>query len=205
MTENCSCEIFGIVLAGGRSSRMGQDKAELEINGKTLLRRNQNLLKRVGVSKVFVSGGKYSDIDDLLPGIGPMAGIYSALAHFKRYHYQQDKTQFKALLIIPIDMPLLDEKTLKDLLLCGASMRSALHYKNTPMPLLLPITEENFKSSQKVINDEGKRSINRYLNFINCTSITTDNLQAFINTNDYQTWIKAQQLIKQGQCNYGTL
>lgn len=204
MLDGCSCEIIGVILAGGKSSRMGQDKACLEVNGETMLLRNKNLLKRVGVSKVLVCGGQHSCIEDIYPGIGPMAGIHSALEHFKTYRKSYDKTQFKALLIIPVDMPLLNEQILKEIILCGASLQSALRYKDSPLPLLLPITEENFVSAQRVVKGEGKHSITRFLNFINCSSITTTDQQAFMNTNDYKTWLKAQQLIERGQFHHGT-
>ena len=47
--------IAGLVLAGGRSSRMGRDKATLRVEGETLIQRQVRLLVRIGIREVFLS------------------------------------------------------------------------------------------------------------------------------------------------------
>jgi molybdenum cofactor guanylyltransferase len=75
----------GIVLAGGRSSRMGQPKAALEWHGSTLLRRTTGLLARVVDGPVVVvrAPGQplpplpeaVETVDDPVEGLGPVQGI----------------------------------------------------------------------------------------------------------------------------------
>lgn len=75
-----------VILAGGRSSRMGRDKLKLEIGGEQLLTR---MVRRFSSSfdRVLVSVGtadRYpelgdSRVEDLFPGMGPMAGLHAAL------------------------------------------------------------------------------------------------------------------------------
>jgi molybdopterin-guanine dinucleotide biosynthesis protein A len=77
--------ITAAVLAGGRSSRMGTDKALLELDGKPLL--DIALEKCGGFSRVLISANdaaKYarfgaSVVPDLIPGQGPMSGFHAAL------------------------------------------------------------------------------------------------------------------------------
>ena len=48
---------IGVVLAGGKSSRMGEDKALLKLaNGNTLLQQSIHLLQTAGIEEVVVSG-----------------------------------------------------------------------------------------------------------------------------------------------------
>lgn len=115
------CTLVGIVLAGGKSSRMGRDKAFLKLEGlprdcavphdpseKTLLDRALGLLSRV-VSHVYVSGrdgwGKYPGIMDSMGRIGPMGGIISAIRHTR-----------SPCLVIPCDLPFLSPELLRRLI-----------------------------------------------------------------------------------------
>lgn len=76
-----------VILAGGQSSRMGRDKAWLEIGGETLLARQIKLVRAAGATEVFISGRAERDystfgppvLTDNFPHCGPLAGIESAL------------------------------------------------------------------------------------------------------------------------------
>src|SRR6185437_1269016 len=73
--------------AGGRSSRMGSDKAALVLNGRTLLEHAMETLHAVTGGPVYILGlrqlyGNYGEvIEDLYPGCGPLGGIHAALSH----------------------------------------------------------------------------------------------------------------------------
>jgi len=80
----------GIVLAGGRSSRMGTPKADLEWHGSTLLRRTAAILARVTEGPVVVVRAPGQDlpalppgtevVDDPREGLGPVQGLATGLA-----------------------------------------------------------------------------------------------------------------------------
>jgi molybdopterin-guanine dinucleotide biosynthesis protein A len=80
----------GIVLAGGRSSRMGVSKAALEWHGSTLLRRTVGIISRVTDGPVVVVRapgqllpalpGDVEVVDDPREGLGPVQGLAAGLA-----------------------------------------------------------------------------------------------------------------------------
>jgi molybdenum cofactor guanylyltransferase len=94
--------IGGYVLAGGRSSRMGQDKALLQLAGESLVARAVKKLRTV-CSDVHVLGNNPALaefaplVPDLHPDCGPIGGVEAALAH----------TAFDWNLFLPVDMPFL--------------------------------------------------------------------------------------------------
>ncbi len=79
--------LAGAVLTGGSSSRMGSDKALLEVGGTPMALRVLNTLRSVGCAPVVLVGGDARSlgalgatiVDDIAPGEGPAGGIISAL------------------------------------------------------------------------------------------------------------------------------
>ena len=124
-------EFNGLVLAGGRSSRMGQDKALLTAdNGVTLLQRSQNLLRTVGASLVLISSNnsKINDaIVDRFTQSGPVAGIDAALNINKEL----------PMLILPVDMPLINLERLSELVCFGRENQSSAHFNEQCLPLFI--------------------------------------------------------------------
>ncbi len=101
------------ILAGGKSRRMGQDKARLPLGGEPLLVRNARLLAEVAGANVHVLAppGEYADLGfsstpDLRPNSGPLAGIEAALAS-GRYEWN---------LLAACDMPYLEADWLRFLI-----------------------------------------------------------------------------------------
>lgn len=73
------------ILAGGRSTRMGSDKAFLDLNGKPLIAHALDLLRAITQEvKIVGDPQKFSAlapvIDDIYPARGPLGGIHAALA-----------------------------------------------------------------------------------------------------------------------------
>jgi molybdopterin-guanine dinucleotide biosynthesis protein A len=75
------------ILAGGKSSRMGTNKALLDVRGSAMLRRTAGLLRSL-VDEVFLVAddpAPYAElglpvVPDIHPGCGPLGGIHSAIA-----------------------------------------------------------------------------------------------------------------------------
>tara|TARA_R110002049_G_scaffold63439_1_gene168614 strand:+ start:7088 stop:7681 length:594 start_codon:yes stop_codon:yes gene_type:complete len=113
MTDAAAC--YGLVLAGGKSRRMGQDKASLAHGGKSQLEFAFDLLAGT-TDKQFVSTNeaqrddalraRFPQIVDHYADIGPIAGILSALETYPQVDW----------LVVACDLPNLDETTLGELL-----------------------------------------------------------------------------------------
>lgn len=100
-------DITGFVLAGGRSSRMGRDKAQILWGTGTLLSLACSHMRQV-VAEIYVVGGTQSAggcpvLADNFSGRGPLAGIHSALKH--------SKTGWN--LVLAIDLPLVGSALLE--------------------------------------------------------------------------------------------
>ncbi len=105
----------GLVLAGGRSQRMGSDKALLARDGHSQLAHAVELLEQF-TSTVFVSTRKdqadeaerarYAQIIDRYDDLGPVAGILSAM----------DAHPDAAWLVLACDLPNVDAATLETLI-----------------------------------------------------------------------------------------
>ena len=147
-----------VLLAGGRSSRMGSDKASLVIDGQPLWQRQLATLRALSPCELYVSGrrdGPYAGagveiIEDASPGLGPLSGIAAALR----------RAESPLVLILAIDMPAMTPAFLTKLLQCGAAIvpESARYFE--PLAaiyprLALPIAEKMLS--------EGERSMQHFI------------------------------------------
>lgn len=90
--------VEGFILAGGRSRRMGRDKALIEFEGTTLLARAFATVSAVAVKTTVIARTPYPGfpvIADLRPDCGPLAGIETALSAAKT----------DAVIVLACDMP----------------------------------------------------------------------------------------------------
>ena len=107
--------VYGLVLAGGKSRRMGQDKALLERDGVSQLSHTVALLES-HVERVFVSTRpdqqdeperqRYAQIVDRYEDLGPLAGILSAMQEYPEVDW----------LVVACDLPNIGDETLTHLL-----------------------------------------------------------------------------------------
>src|SRR5205809_379940 len=117
------------ILAGGLSTRLGQDKARLRFGRRTMLSIIRDEAAKVGYPVRVIRR-------DLVPRCGPLGGIYTALK----------TTRADAVLFLACDMPFVEKKLL-DLLLRRARCRAAPISVFTTsgaeigFPLCLPKTE----------------------------------------------------------------
>ena len=101
----------GIILAGGKSRRMGADKAEISLDGMTFLEIQVRKLQLLGAADIIISG-KASNLPgtrsvmDIYPGCGPLGGLYSCFLSSSQ----------TCALVLSVDVPLISSSTLEELL-----------------------------------------------------------------------------------------
>ena len=123
-----------VILAGGKSSRMGSCKAELPWGGKTLVEHQVNKISALGISDIMVSG--YSRpvtgtrfVPDIYPEKGPLSGIHACLCAAKS----------AACFVISVDAPLFLPDEMKLLIkahLAGDSPITVAEHRGTLEPLI---------------------------------------------------------------------
>ena len=108
--------ILGVVLAGGKSQRFGQDKSQVKLQDKLLIdyilseiidEFNETLI--VANKKInFMSSNNISIVKDFKSGLGPLGGVLTAMKWIKK----NDK-KYKWISTFPSDTPFFTKKELK--------------------------------------------------------------------------------------------
>ena len=113
-------EVSAFVLVGGRSRRMGTDKAFVEFHGRMLIDRALGLVTAI-TPKVYILGSRAKFgafgkvVEDEFAEHGPLGGIHAALR----------SSTSDLNLILAVDMPFVQERFLK-YLVCEAEKRDAV-------------------------------------------------------------------------------
>jgi molybdopterin-guanine dinucleotide biosynthesis protein A len=104
--------ITGIILAGGKSSRIGFDKGVINLNGKPFIVHIIEAMKPLVNNIIIVSDNTdydkfgYQIVNDLIKNFGPVAGLYSGLSN--------SKTEYN--LVLSCDVPLIKTFILEQLI-----------------------------------------------------------------------------------------
>jgi molybdopterin-guanine dinucleotide biosynthesis protein A len=162
--NNTAAPLYGLVLAGGKSRRMGQDKSVIKWHGNPQRYFIADLLEGL-CEDVFIScraeqvdeiDNHYKTLPDAYENTGPLAGILSAFkAHPDR-----------AWLVVACDLPLLDKPTLEYLIQHRDAHSIATTFKSphdglpeplitiwepTSQPVLLSFLQDGFTCPRKAL------------------------------------------------------
>ena len=189
--------VTGFVLAGGESSRMGQDKAFMQLGGRTLLAHALERLQAaagnawiVGSAKKFAAFGAV--VEDLYPGRGPLAGIQAALTG----------SQTELNLITGVDMPFLDLDFLKYLIARARASQAVVVVPRAGGRLqpLCAIYRKDFAGVAKRSLRAGKNKVDSLFSEVQTLVIEPSEWERngfteemFRNLNTVQDWQEAQQ------------
>jgi molybdopterin-guanine dinucleotide biosynthesis protein A len=141
MADDARPPVGGYVLAGGKSSRMGMDKALLELDGVPLVAHAVRKLRRICADVHILSGNpalaEYAPVRaDLHPGCGPIGGIETALAH----------SGFGWNVVMPVDLPFVPSEFVESWVqrvIRGSGIRVAyFDVAGRPQPTLLVIRRD---------------------------------------------------------------
>jgi molybdenum cofactor guanylyltransferase len=168
-------DVSVFILAGGKSARMGRDKAFVEFQGSTLLVRALGVARSVAASASIVGGhekfaGYAPIIEDIFRECGPLGAIHAALL--------ASQTELNAMLAV--DMPFITAELLYYLI---ASARSALQAtvivprSGGRLQPLCAIYRREFASAAEKSLQEGKNKIDHLFNFVPIRIIEEAQLQ----------------------------
>ncbi len=183
-------EINGFILAGGKSSRMGTDKALLMIQDEPLLKRMITIVspfcKSLGVSGSNAEYSKFNVqlIPDLYIGCGPISGIYSSL------NYSNADWN----LLVSVDVPFINDELLRLLFSNIGEYDCIIPEHNSGVePLIGLYNKQTLPVIEKMIkNGEYKlRSLLSKLNtrFVDCNSLVEKFPGLFMNINRMEDFL----------------
>ena len=108
-------KILGVVLAGGKAQRFGEDKTQVKLDGKILINyilseiidQFNEILIVTNKEINFIKSNKISTTEDFEEGLGPLGGILTAMKWIK-----DNKKDYKWISTFPIDTPFFKKKHL---------------------------------------------------------------------------------------------
>ncbi|NTW62781.1 MAG: NTP transferase domain-containing protein, partial [Chlorobiaceae bacterium] len=178
--------LFGLVLAGGQSSRMGSDKALISYHRENQLVRTAQLMEK-SCSKVFISCRTeqkehylqygYPLITDRYLNIGPLGGLLSA----------QMEHPCTAWMTVACDLPFLDEQVFHQLTLHRNPFRYATAFTDPLSNNLEPLCscyEPKSKERLFSLHAEGNNSLYSFLQQSRIETLTMKNSGRLRNIND---------------------
>jgi molybdopterin-guanine dinucleotide biosynthesis protein A len=181
-------DMAAVILVGGKSSRMGRDKATLPYRGKRLADVVAGVAREVGIKDIYVSGEMegYSSLPDLLAERGPVGGICSSAVKLHQTH--------ASALFIPVDMPRLNTGLLRHFI--RAYHEKACHFEDHPLPCILPLdrkTMRHIDATAQTLARKQNVSVRAFLNSVEAETIPVpEHLKpALTNTNTPEEWQEA--------------
>ena len=132
MIEN---NILGVILAGGKSSRFGSNKADAHLGDKTLLEHAISKVEKNFLEVLIVSNNESIKINkknvflvkDFIKGqLGPLIGILSAMKWIEQYN-----KKYKWIATFPCDSPFFDNSIIEKLKNCSLSNDHLLFFLNS--------------------------------------------------------------------------
>jgi len=198
MNEN---NILGVILAGGKSKRFGQDKSEVKLGDKTLIEHTLHKIKSKFSKIIIVSNSKilkdYTIIKDCIDGqLGPLVAVLSAMKWIKKNNFS-----YNWIATFPCDTPFFNISIIDEFIKVSKLNNSLLYFIKSKEKrhnifglwslqlieiLEKDIIENNYRKVEKWANKVGVKTINA----------SYDNLDPFFNINTKEDLIEAEKILK---------
>lgn len=189
-------KLNGLVLAGGKSSRMGRDKSHIKWYDKEQAYHLANLLQQY-CNEVYIScraeqkdafNPNYQTLVDGVDGAGPTTGILTALSQYPE----------TAWLVIACDLPLIDHTTITQLISNRDKSKVATTFKSPhdglPEPLIT-IWEPKSHAVLLSFKEKGYNCPRKALINSNTLTLEPEHKEALINANTPEEAEKVRAII----------
>ncbi len=199
MNEN---NLLGVVLAGGKSQRFGQDKAGVNLGNKTLIEHTLDKIKFKFEDVIIVSNKtnfkNYKIINDCIEGqLGPLVGVLSAMKWIKK-----NNKPYEWVVTFPCDTPFFNTKIIDEFIKFSKTNDGLLYFVKSnkirhnifglwSLKLIeileKDIIKNNYRKVEKWADKIGVRIIN----------IEDNKKDFFLNINTKDDLIVAERILKQ--------
>ena len=167
--------LIGLVLAGGQSRRMGQDKALMRYQGRTLIDNASLLLQSASCDKVLISRNAPGFLNDKIEDAGPLSGVHAVLDALSQYDNHNGNPC--ELLVLPVDMPQMTPELLRILVSRGREAEKACYVEKRFLPFYLPVTQDTKALLANYLVEQSKRRVVGFLEILNAVSLKEGDLK----------------------------
>lgn len=162
--------LTGIILAGGKSQRMGQDKGLMILSNKPLISYAIEALKPLVTEILIVANSSdydqfgYRVVNDLLPNSGPLGGLVTGLSHSKSERN----------MVLSCDTPFISSDLLS-FLLTGVQRHEVVVplYDGYVQPLA-GLYDKSCLSQLRALVNSGQLKMRRAVQQLNCREVVID-------------------------------
>ena len=198
MNEN---NILGVILAGGKSNRFGQEKSQVKLGDKTLLEHSLSKLKSKFNKILIVTNSNtikdYITINDCIDGqLGPLVGVLSAMKWIKKNSFS-----YNWIATFPCDTPFFNISIIEEFYKASKLNDNLLYFVKSKKKrhnifglwslklneiLEKDIIKNNYRKVEKWANKIGVKTIN----------VPYDDIDPFFNINTKEDLIEAEKILK---------
>ena len=195
--------ILGVVLAGGKSQRFGEDKCQVKLGDKLLI---DYILSEIidefkevlliSNNKIrYNNSNKISLVEDLKKGLGPLGGILTAMKWIKK-----NNRSYKWISTFPSDTPFFKKKILNNFLeeIKGYEGKLFFINSNDTRHNIFGLWSIDLLDRLEKDLDNGERKVEMWSNKIGVKSINMkfENKDPFFNINTKEDLIKAEEYLE---------
>ena len=195
--------ILGVVLAGGKSQRFGEDKCQVKLGGKLLI---DYILSEIidefkevlliSNNKIkYNNSNKISLVEDTKRGLGPLGGILTAMKWIK-----ENNRNYKWISTFPSDTPFFKKKILNNFLEEIKDYEGKLFFinSNDTRHNIFGLWSIDLLDRLEKDLDNGERKVEMWANKIGVKSINMkfENKDPFFNINTKEDLIKAEEYLE---------
>ena len=164
-------DITAIILAGGKSSRMGSDKGLTELNGKSFVKRIIDSVESIADSILIITENSaydqfnYPRFNDIIPDVGPLGGIHAGLTH----------SETALNLVLSCDVPMLSSEVITHLIDHYAPDYEVIQLKSDDktMPLVALYNRSTLSKIERWL-EQDKRRVREFVASLKVKTIKID-------------------------------